>query len=73
MNVGRTAKCMHHTLLSQISVYHFSKFTIVLSGQLKYEPVHEKTNNLGPDQVLHKPGCTVTAEAGNNGADQSTL
>ena len=27
------------------------------------EPVHEKTNNLGSDQVRHKPGCTVT-EAG---------
>ena len=29
----------------------------------KFEPVHEKTNNWGSDQVLHKPGCTVT-EAG---------
>ena len=27
------------------------------------EPVHEKTNNLGSDQVRHKPVCTVT-EAG---------
>ena len=24
------------------------------------EPVCEKTNNLGSDQVQHKPGCTVT-------------
>ena len=24
-----------------------------------FEPVCEKTNNLGSDQVLHKPGCTV--------------
>ena len=24
------------------------------------EPVHEKTNNLGSDQVRHKPACTVT-------------
>ena len=24
------------------------------------EPVSEKTNNLGSDQVRHKPGCTVT-------------
>ena len=24
------------------------------------EPVREKTNNLGSDQVRHKPGCTVT-------------
>ena len=26
------------------------------------EPVHEKTNNLGSDQVLHKLGCTVTED-----------
>ena len=26
------------------------------------EPVHEKTNNLGSDQVRHKPGCTVTED-----------
>ena len=25
-----------------------------------YEPVREKTNNLGSDQVRHKQGCTVT-------------
>ena len=24
-----------------------------------YEPVREKTNNLGSDQVRHRPGCTV--------------
>ena len=28
-----------------------------------FEPVHEKTNNLGSNQVPHKPGCTVTQEA----------
>ena len=28
-----------------------------------YEPVREKTNNLGSDQARHKPACTVT-EAG---------
>ena len=27
-----------------------------------YEPVREKTNNLGPDQVRHKPGYTVTED-----------
>ena len=26
------------------------------------EPVREKTNNLGSDQVRHKPGCTVTED-----------
>ena len=27
-----------------------------------FEPVHEKTNNLGSDQVRHKPGCTFTED-----------
>ena len=31
-------------------------------GEIRYEPVHEKTNNLGSDQVRHKPGCTVTED-----------
>ena len=26
---------------------------------MAYEPVREKTNNLGSDQVRHKAGCTV--------------
>ena len=26
------------------------------------EPVREKTNNLGSDQVQHKPDCTVTED-----------
>ena len=26
------------------------------------EPVREKTNNLGSDEVRHKPGCTVTED-----------
>ena len=26
------------------------------------EPVREKTNSLGSDQVRHKPGCTVTED-----------
>ena len=26
------------------------------------EPLHEKTNNLGPNYVRHKPGCTVTED-----------
>ena len=29
---------------------------------MEYEPVREKTNNLGSDQVRHKPGCTVTED-----------
>ena len=31
-------------------------------GLLIIEPVREKTNNLGYDQVRHKPGCTVTED-----------
>ena len=31
-----------------------------------FEPVHEKTNNLGSDQVQHKPACTVTEETQNH-------
>ena len=29
---------------------------------LLFEPAHEKTNNLGSDQVRHKLGCTVTED-----------
>ena len=34
-----------------------------------YEPVREKTNNLGSDQVQHKPGSPVAEDgkAGNFG------
>ena len=34
-------------------------------GQVVYplhKPVREKINNLGSDQVRHKPGCTVTED-----------
>ena len=33
------------------------------SERIEIEPVLEKTNNMGSDQVGHKPACTVT-EAG---------
>ena len=29
---------------------------------IKHEPVHEKTNNLGSNQIRHKLGCTVTED-----------
>ena len=32
-----------------------------LAETLSYEPVCEKTNNLGSDQIRHKSGCSVTA------------
>ena len=34
-----------------------SSFLLIL-----YEPVHEKTNNLGSDQVRHKPGSAITED-----------
>ena len=36
----------------------------VIKGNIKTEneSVHEKTINLGSDQVRHKPGCTVTED-----------
>ena len=33
-----------------------------LDNMFVNEPVREKTNNLGSDQVRHKPGCTVTED-----------
>ena len=58
-------------------VFMRTRYTVFL---LKYEPVREKTNNLGSDQVRHKPVCTATqakVEEGlfylcseNKGADQ---
>ena len=30
---------------------------------LTYDPVREKTNNLGSEQIQHKPGCTVTDDS----------
>ena len=34
-----------------------------LSQVVRNEPVHEKSNNFGSNQVWHKPGCTVTEDA----------
>ena len=34
----------------------------VCQKKRRQEPVHEKTNNLGSDQVQHKLGCTITNE-----------
>ena len=30
--------------------------------EIIYLSLHEKTNNLGSNQVRHKPGCTVTED-----------
>ena len=42
----------------QLYLYDVTGLVIIL-----FEPVREKTNNLGSDQVQHKPGSTAT-EAG---------
>ena len=34
----------------------------VFNSRLLFEHVREKTNNLGSDQVRHKPACTVTQD-----------
>ena len=44
-------------------VVHISNDEAAYMHKLKeYEPVREKTNNLGSEQVQHKPGCTVTED-----------
>ena len=48
--------------LSWLIGYQQSRITGITTVML-YDPVREKTNNLGSDQVQHKLVCTVT-EAG---------
>ena len=55
--VKKNNNLSNYVVLSVI-LYH----AYVLKSNL-YEPVRDKTNNLGCDQVRHKQGCTVT-EAG---------
>ena len=33
-----------------------------VSSSIPYEPLREKTNTLGSDQVRHKPGCSITED-----------
>ena len=42
------------TLLSVIEIFHLNL--------IEFDPVREKINNLGSDQVRHKSACTVTEE-----------
>ena len=53
---------IYNLLLKQFNViYRF--FRIIAVKLLKlFEPVHEKTNNLGSDQVRQKPACSVTED-----------
>ena len=36
--------------------------TTLTSFSLIFEPVREKTNNLGSDQARYKPGCTASED-----------
>ena len=45
------------------AIYTLYILYITIVASRNVELVHEKPNNLGSDQVQHKPGCTVT-EAG---------
>ena len=58
-------------LHGQVSIFLLNIFSLLFS----FEPVHEKTNNLGSEQVRHKLGCTDTRwlEAGNFGFRNCTI
>ena len=45
-----------------IHVGYDAVFRATSKLKVQYEPVCEKTNNLGSDQVRHKPACTVTED-----------
>ena len=49
--------------LINISVYlSIKSCPVVLQALIRIEPLREKTNNLGSDQVRHKANCTVTED-----------
>ena len=41
---------------------HLGLVILLWQAMYLFEPVREKTNNLGYDQVRHKSGCTVTED-----------
>ena len=49
-----------HTFLDILS--YFAVVVLPFCGLVLYEHVHEKTNNLGSDQVRHKLDCIVTGD-----------
>ena len=52
-------------IINFASYLNFKKTALYVFDTLyipKNEPVPEKTNILGYDQVRHKPGCTVTED-----------
>ena len=60
MEASNTKHCLKY-IVHRFQIIYEIKCYIVF--KLLNEPVPEKTNNLGSDQVRHKPACTVT-EAG---------
>ena len=35
---------------------------MLAKSSIKYEPMREETNNLGSEQIRHKPACTATED-----------
>ena len=47
----------------RLTFYEFLQRCVAQPSMVKkYEPVREKTNNLGSGQARHKPGCTGTRD-----------
>ena len=49
-------------MFSYIYSYIFKFLSNTVKLAILNEPAREKTNNLGSDQVQHKPTCTVTED-----------
>ena len=56
VNILSQTLLLKQTILSHPFPLQSNKFLLII------EAVSEKTNNLGSDQVRHKPGCTVTED-----------
>ena len=50
---------VHEHVLRKVLIFSVRTKPVYID---KYEPVREKTNNLGSDQIRHKPGCTGTED-----------
>ena len=62
VQAGLCLTCSETTLLVFPRGGSFQSSVIMCFQKIFNEPVHEKTNNLGSDQVRHKLGCTITEE-----------
>ena len=50
------------TVLATTLGQRYTNGQVHLTLERENEPVREKTNNLGSDQLRHKPGCAVTED-----------